>query len=71
VRRGEQQTQFNYGVTIASGSGIDSNDVLASVYHPGREKGRESFLLDGESNICVPRQGRHVIMGPSKRASAL
>ena len=29
-----QQTEYVYGVTIAGGSAIDSNDVLAAVWHP-------------------------------------
>jgi RHS repeat-associated protein len=39
---GEQQTKFNYGVTTTGGSGITSNDVLASVDHPDPSTGTAS-----------------------------
>jgi RHS repeat-associated protein len=37
-----QRTQYVYGVTTASGSGINSNDILAAVQHPDPTTGNPS-----------------------------
>jgi YD repeat-containing protein len=37
-----QQTQYVYGVTTASGSGVNSNDILSAVQHPDPTTGQPS-----------------------------
>src|ERR1019366_2166025 len=37
-----QRTQYVYGVTTASGSGVNSNDILAAVQHPDVTTGNPS-----------------------------
>jgi YD repeat-containing protein len=37
-----QRTQYVYGVTTASGSGVNSNDILAAVQHPDPTTGNPS-----------------------------
>ncbi len=37
-----QQTQYVYGVTTASGSGVNSNDILSAIQHPDPTTGNPS-----------------------------
>jgi RHS repeat-associated protein len=43
----QQTTQYTYGVTVAAGSGVNSNDLLAFVTYPDNSQRRtESFTYD-------------------------
>jgi RHS repeat-associated protein len=60
-----QRTQYVYGVTTASGSGVNSNDILAAVQHPDPTTGnpsssqQDSYLVNalGQTVQATDRNG--------------
>ncbi len=60
-----QQTQYVYGVTTASGSGVNSNDILSAIQHPDPTTGapsssqQDSYLVNalGEVVQSTDRNG--------------
>src|SRR5262249_40636420 len=44
-----QTTQYNYGVITGTGSAVNSNDILASVFYPIPTTGQPSTSLQGQT----------------------
>jgi RHS repeat-associated protein len=48
---GSQTTQFNYGVTVSGGSGVNSNDLLASTEYPDPSTGAASTSQEDTQTV--------------------